>query len=107
VSKVGGGGRTTGGEGRGPQRVARVDEALWRRTFGGVVVLPPQSEEPLVLDEHGAMIWDLLGGAPTIDEVTQTLTCRFAAERGQIERDVLTFLDELERLGAVVMPSAP
>jgi hypothetical protein len=89
-------------DGASAARVARRDDVLWRRTFGEVLMLLPQSEEPLVLDEQGALIWDLLADSPTVDEMTQTLCDHFQTDPALIERDLLAFIDELEHLGAVV-----
>lgn len=65
------------------------------------MLLPSDSTEPLLIDERGAFIWDLIGEYRTLEQLVDLLAADFAAERTAIQADTQVFLDELARHGLV------
>jgi hypothetical protein len=57
--------------------------------------------EPLLIDERGSIIWDLLDHRRTLDELVEILAIDFVGEQIAIRHDTEAFLDELTRHGVV------
>ena len=86
----------TSGRRPGPAFV-RHPAALWRRTLDGVVVLPPEGDEPLHVSGPGHAIWQLLAEPATLDELTADVAalfrCPAADVRGDVERVLRSFVE--------------
>jgi hypothetical protein len=86
----------------GTARWHRRPDVLWRRSLDGVVLLPTDAEEPVVLSSTGPAVWDLLASPITTDDLVDRLTESYAADRSAIETDVLTLLEDLRMKGVCV-----
>lgn len=82
-------------------RWSRHPAALWRRSAGRVVLLPPGDDEPVVLSATGAAIWEVLDRPRTTEQLTTDLAEVFQADPARIRADVEPFLDELHARGAI------
>lgn len=85
----------------GSRVLRRRDDVLWRHTLSGALLLPADRAEPLIVDERGALIWDLLAESKTLDKLVDLLAERYSGDRTDIKRDTDTFLRELARSGLV------
>lgn len=79
----------------------RADGVLSHHTLDTVVLLPLDHEDPLTIHGSGAEIWRRLTAPTAIDDLIDGLAQDHGEPRERIARDVLPFLEELERLGAV------
>lgn len=84
------------------QRWVRAEEVLWRYTEAGVVLLPREAEEPVLLGGSGAKIWELLTEPLSLSELTDRLAGIYAVEPASIENDVHATLTELDAVDAVI-----
>jgi FixJ family two-component response regulator len=66
-----------------------------------VVLLTGPHDAPMVLDEVGAVIWDLLGEPSAEDELVDRLTAAFGTDRSEVVEHLEPFLSELAVGGAV------
>jgi hypothetical protein len=80
---------------------ARGPRTLWRRTGTRVVLLNCQHEDPMVLDDVGAVIWELLGEPIAEVALVDRLTTVFEADRSAVVEHLEPFLSELAAAGAV------
>lgn len=81
---------------------SRVESVLWRRTLGGVVVLPTAGEgEPVALHGPAAGIWELLADPMTATDLVATLAATYGVDESQVATDVDAALDVLLELGAL------
>jgi hypothetical protein len=69
---------------------------------GGFVVLPSRSEVK-VLNPAGALIFSLLDGAHTREQIRDAVSSQFDVSPEQAQRDVDTFLRDLESHGMLAM----
>jgi Coenzyme PQQ synthesis protein D (PqqD) len=96
-------GRTAFGD---SSRFQRRPEVLWRRTANGVVLLPPDSREPLLV-VGGGPLWDLLAEARELDDLVGRLTERFGVDRSEVNEAVAEALGGLVAADAVHVLSDP
>jgi hypothetical protein len=82
-------------------RWRRAEDALWRRTLDGVVVLPFDRPAPLVLRGPAARIWELLAQPLTIQELLDAIATIYAVEGDAVADEVGWAVDELAAAGAV------
>ena len=87
-------------------RFQRRPEVLWRRTANGVVLLPPDSPEPLLV-VGGGPLWDLLSEARGLDYIVGRLTKRFGVDRSEVSEAVAEALGGLVAADAVHVLSDP
>lgn len=61
----------------------RDSRVLWRDVVDGVVLLPPEAPEPLVLDLPGALLWQQLDTPRTAGQLAERLAavCQEPPER--------------------------
>ncbi len=78
-------------------------EKIASRIIDGEAVLVNTSDGYInVLNSTGAIIWDFLKEAHSLDEITQMLASKTIYEQPeQIKSDVSTFLNELLNLGLI------
>ncbi|HEY5014973.1 MAG TPA: PqqD family protein [Acidimicrobiia bacterium] len=80
----------------------RADRVLWRRTLGGVVVLPTQrTTEPVALRGPAAMIWELLAEPLRAADLLESLAATYGVGAHEVAADVAGALDLLLELGAL------
>jgi coenzyme PQQ biosynthesis protein PqqD len=72
----------------------------YRIVEGEAVVVRQDAAELIVLNETGARVLQLMDGARSVAAIIDTMVEEFAAERPDIERDVMAFIGELTELGA-------
>jgi hypothetical protein len=77
------------------------------RKIAGEMVLVPIREGTgdlasiYTLNAVGARIWELLDGVITVSQVIDNITASYKVTPDQAEADILEFLAELERFGAI------
>lgn len=79
------------------------------REFGSVdaevdgqrVVLSPRDFSYLGLEGSGAMVWDLIDGTRSIEQIVSELERRCEAPEGAIRADTLAFLEKLINVGLI------
>jgi len=77
------------------------DDVVHREIDGEVVLLDLAGGIYHGLDEVGARIWQLLAERPTTARLVERLLEEYEVDRGQLERDVESFLGSLEQAGLV------
>jgi Coenzyme PQQ synthesis protein D (PqqD) len=82
-------------------RWLRAESTLWRRTLDGVVVLPFDAPEPLVLRGPAASIWELLEQPMTRSELIDAIVTIYAVERDEVDDDVSAAVATLVDAGAL------
>ena len=79
-----------------------------REIEGEIVIVPLTSgigdadDELYTLNDTGKAIWKRLDGKRTLQDVSRELSAEFEDATGQIERDVIGFVDELLNRGILV-----
>ena len=53
------------------------------------------------MDKVGALIWELIDGVLTVEQITHAITAKFKVEPNQAETDIKEFLTELEDVNAI------
>ena len=80
----------------------RDEAVLWRRVVDGVLLLPPESDELMLLTGSGGEIWHALERPRSATELAGVLADRYDVTEQQLLSQVLpSTLDELERRRAV------
>jgi hypothetical protein len=77
----------------------RNPDALWTEFDGQVVVLSVSSGHYFETRGVGGAIWQLLASPCTASDIVQHVVDRYQVEPGRGERDVMTFLQSLQRAG--------
>ena len=83
-------------------RWQRHPEVLWRRSGARRVLNCPSSEEVVVVDGSGSLVWDLLTEPVAEGELTTMLSEHFDVDEDLVRDEVVGFLDGLHGVGAVV-----
>lgn len=79
-----------------PQRPVGVLSQRVKPQEPTTVLLHPRTGEYYTLDEVGSRIWELCDGAHTVAEIAAVIAKEYNAPPGEIERDALELLNELE-----------
>lgn len=82
-------------------RLARNEQLPSANVDREVVFLNASMDNYVALDEIGRRIWELLESPRTVDDLVAELGQQFSGAQDVIEKDVLTFLRELETEGMV------
>ncbi len=83
----------------------RHKESFLLQNVGGENLLVPIGSQVmdtngiLTLNAAGSCLWDLLAQDRSVDELAAALAERFDVEPERAHTDVLTFLDEIRKLG--------
>jgi Coenzyme PQQ synthesis protein D (PqqD) len=86
----------------GADSFVRDEAVLWRRVVDGVLLLPPGSDELMLLTGSGGEIWHALERPCSATELAGVLADRYDVTEQQLLTQVLpSTLDELERRRAV------
>jgi coenzyme PQQ biosynthesis protein PqqD len=67
-----------------------------RRLDNEAVLVLPERGEVKVLNEVGALIWQLADGTRTVAEIVTSVCAEYQVSQTQAEADVLEFIDELQ-----------
>jgi hypothetical protein len=86
-----------------------TDSAVWVRTpatlerslSDGFLVLPPDSADPLFLDDTAAQIWDVLHEPVDEADVVALMASRFDGGRHDVAGDVASFVEQMAAVGAI------
>jgi hypothetical protein len=81
---------------------ARAHGVVEAEVDGRRVLMSPKDFAYVGLLETGAPVWDMIGGARTIDEILATRQADFDAKPEQIRADLIDFLSGLEAAGLLV-----
>jgi len=86
----------------GPDSYVRDEAVLWRRVVDGVLLLPPESDDLMLLIGSGGEIWHALERPLSMADLAGLLAARYDVTAQQLLSQVLpSTLDELERRRAV------
>ena len=81
-------------------RVARSAGLVTEQLEGGTVMLDPESDRYLRLNQTGSVIWDALAEPATVAELGQMLSERSGISRERAEADAAKFIEGLIEVGA-------
>lgn len=79
----------------------RSRDIAFRERHGEVIIVPAHggvsANEDLLfaVRDSGKLIWSLLDGAHSVEQITNLLVARFDAPKDQVKKDVVAFLEEL------------
>lgn len=76
-------------------------DVLFRELAGEAVLLDLKTQRYYGLDPVGTRIWQLLAESGRTADVLQAMLDEFDIDRAKLERDLQTFLDELEGVGLI------
>lgn len=85
------------------------DESMVTRKIADEVILVPVKQNVAdmqcmyTLNEVGSRIWELINGGTDVKVIASTLAQEYKIEAGQAENDILDFLKQLEKIGAVTL----
>ena len=77
--------------------------AIAREIDGNFTIYDKEKDRVMVLNDGASAIWRLCDGRAG-SAIVEELTLSFAADTGEIERDVASVLEELTALGLLVHP---
>jgi hypothetical protein len=77
-------------------------DVVFRDLEGEAVILDLSSGRYFGLNAVGTRIWTLLDAGTPVDRIVETIGAEYAADAGQIRRDVTALIDELASRGLVV-----
>jgi hypothetical protein len=83
---------------------SREPRTLWRRSGDRVLVLPPGTDELLLLTGTGRVTWELLEQALPEAALVTALAQVYGTEEATIARDLDPFLQSMAAAGAVAGP---
>lgn len=86
--------------------VRRVGDWVHAQVGDDRVMMNTGSGEYLGVSAVGAVIWDLLEEQSSVDDLCATLVSRYEVDPGTCREEVLAFLHELARLGAITLESS-
>lgn len=72
----------------------------------GIVMINVNSKEYVELNELGTFIWDFLESPRGLEEIVDRIAAEFEATHAQIRDDLMGFLNELQKRGAVSLETA-
>jgi hypothetical protein len=82
----------------GTDSFVRDESVLWRRVVDGVLLLPPGSDDLMLLTGSGGEIWHALERPRSMTDLAGVLAARYDVTEQQLLSQVLpSTLDELER----------
>jgi hypothetical protein len=81
-----------------------VADAAFRRYEGQAVVVLPHGAEIKVLNPAGSLIFELLDGRHTVEDLVSAIRAEYEVDEGQARQDLTAFLDELEA-GGMLSPA--
>ena len=91
----------TDDEPAGEPRWRRAPDALWRRAFDAVIVLPAGVDEPMTLVGSGPQLWELLVEPRTFASLVDALASAFSEDRDVVAADIAPVVERLIAVGAI------
>lgn len=88
--------------GRSRGRWVRGPSVLWRYVPGGILLLAPGADDPVLLSGSGAAVWQLLAEPLQEEDVIETLARACAVEATVVAADLRPLLDEMAARELVV-----
>jgi len=91
---------------------SQSSDVVSREIDGSLIIVPLTSgvgdmeDDLFSMNETGTEIWRMLDGRRTLGEIVETLTGKYRAERGEIERDVIGIVKELIKRRMLVEETA-
>ena len=85
------------------QKAAYVE---WQTVEDKVVLIDNREMELFHLNEVGALVWDLMDGARTYEEIEENVASEFDAPLKQIQKDVSDFVKKLLERELIVKANA-
>lgn len=82
-------------------RYVRIDDVVWFTTGEDYVIHNLENDQFLVVKDSGRLIWELLDGQVTLEEVVNEMCKAFEIDRKIAEEDCINFVNELERLKVI------
>lgn len=87
--------------------MARSPGTLWRRVLGGLLVLAPAMDEPLLVSQPGDLIWLLLDEPTTLGTIASALAELYGVEPATVTADIEPTLHTLFEQGAIELATGP
>ncbi len=56
----------------------------------------------LLQDDVSSRIWELIDGQRTVQEIREIICNEFEVDPGQAEKDLIKFLNQLEKIGGII-----
>lgn len=81
----------------------RSDDAAWRVIEGEALVIDPKDSMIYPLNSAGTRIWELLDGTRNGSDIIAVIGGEFDCDGKTLERDVLSFLEELMEKGMITV----
>jgi ornithine carbamoyltransferase len=83
------------------QKITFADTVFAQKVDGEMVLLDMNSENYFGLDEVGTAIWQAMQEKETLKEVLGVLLEQYEVESEVLEKDLLSFVDQLVQSGLV------
>jgi hypothetical protein len=83
-------------------RCKQSDDAVFRSTPDGIMILVPEDGTVHLLDEVGSRIWELCAEPVSPSQVADVIESEYEVDRERVENDVDGFLNKLLELGVLV-----
>jgi hypothetical protein len=84
-------------------KVTVPEQVLARQVGDETVMLDLANGTYFGLDPVGARVWQLLGEGRTLEEVCEAMAGEYEVTRDDIERDVMSLVEELANRGLIVV----
>lgn len=81
--------------------VIRDADIAWRVIDGEVLAVNPKDNRIYPLENSAAKIWQLIDGSRTSGDIADMIIGEFEGDSETIEKDVLSFIEELITAGLV------
>lgn len=84
-------------------RVVLQKQLVHQELDGEMVILDMQSGKYFGIDEVGCRIWQLVEQDTSLPAILQTLLTEYEVEEAECRRQVIDFLNDLERAGLIAL----
>jgi hypothetical protein len=79
----------------------KSDQLVWSFREGKAVVKDPQNDLFFPMDEVGTIIWDMIDGVNSINDIVSAITSEYDVSTDVAQKDTETFIKELFELGLI------
>lgn len=91
---------------RGESLPRRSPSVAWQKVDGEMVLLRIKERELLGLSDVGRRLWEMADGSNSVDRMVSTLVSEYVVSDEKARTDVLSFLEELVSLDALMLRGA-